>query len=98
MSVPAGSGGEGRILAAEHEVAAHAGGQVEHDVDVGGADPLDDLAVERRVAAALAGLGVADVDVDDRGAGPGGLDRRVGDLLRRDRARARSARPCRRRP
>ena len=33
---------------------------------------------------ALAGLGVADVDVHDRGAGLGGVDRRVGDLLGRD--------------
>ena len=46
------------------------GGGVDDDVDVGGPDPLDDLAVERDVARALAGLGIADVDVDDRGAGP----------------------------
>ena len=61
------------------------GRQVEDDVDVGRADPLDDLAVESRVATALAGLRVADVDVDDRRAGARGLDRRVGDLLGGDR-------------
>src|SRR5919107_271272 len=52
--------------AAEHEVAAHAGGQVEDNVDVRRADALDDLAVQRRVARAAAGLGIADVDVRDR--------------------------------
>ena len=35
--------GEGRFDAAEHEVAAHPGREVEDDVDVRGADPLDDL-------------------------------------------------------
>ena len=83
--MPAASGGSGASLAAEHEVAAHARGEVEDDVDVGGADPLDHRPVERRVAGALAGLRVADVDVRDRRARPGRLDRRVGDLLRRDR-------------
>ena len=73
------------VLAAEHEVAAHAGGQVDDDVDVRGADPLDDLAVVREVARAPAGLRVADVDVDDRCARARRLDRRVGDLLRGDR-------------
>ena len=83
MSVPAASGGSGALVAAEHEVAAHPGREVQDDVDVGGADPLDDRAVERRVAGAAAGVGVADVDVHDRRAGAGRLDRRVGDLLRR---------------
>ena len=68
--------GSGALGAAEHEVAAHPGGQVDHDVDVGRADPLDHLAVQLGVARALAGLGVAHVDVDDRRAGLGGLDRR----------------------
>ena len=66
-----------RLLgAAEHEVAAHAGGEVEHDVDLGVADALDDLAVELGAPRALAGLGVAHVDVHDGGAGRGRLDRR----------------------
>ena len=80
--MPAASGGSGASGAAEHEVAAHARGEVEDDVDVGRAHPLDDLAVERRVARALAGLRVADVDVRDGGAGARGLDRGVGDLAR----------------
>ena len=78
-------GRQRRLVAAEHEVAAHAGGEVQDDVDVGRADPLDDRAVERRVAGAAAGLRVADVDVRDRRARARRLDRRVGDLLGRDR-------------
>ena len=61
--------------AAEHEVAAHAGGQVEHDVDARRADALHHLAVEARGrAAALPVSRVAHVDVRDRGARPRGLD------------------------
>ena len=70
---------------ADHQVAAHAGGEVDQHVDVALADPLDDLAVERDVAARRAGLGVADVAVHDRRAGARRLDRGVGDLRRRDR-------------
>ena len=86
---------ERRVGAAEHEVAAHAGGQVEHDVDVGRAHALDDLAVQRRIARALAGLRVADVDVGDGGAGARGLDRRRRDVLRGRPARCRSRPSCR---
>ena len=71
---------ERRLGRAEHEVAAHAGGQVQHDVDAGGADALDHLAIELRIARALAGLGVAHMDVGDGGAGLGRFDRGVGDL------------------
>ena len=59
-----------RVLRVEHQVAAHAGGGVDDDVDVAGADPLHRLAVERDLARALAGLRVAHVDVHDRGARP----------------------------
>ena len=62
---PGGVGRKRRVAAAEHEIAAHAGGEVEHDVDVRRAHALDHLAVERDVAAALAGLGIAHVDVRD---------------------------------
>ena len=72
------------MLAAQHEVAAHARGQVEHHVDVGGAHALDHLAVQPRVARPLAGRGIAYVNVRDRRAGASRLDRGVGDLLRRD--------------
>ena len=70
-----------RVVRVEHQVAAHAGGGVDDDVDVGGPDPLDDLAVERDVPGALAGLWVADVDVDDRGPGACRGDAGLGDLL-----------------
>jgi hypothetical protein len=72
-----------RVLAAEHEVAAHPGGEVEHDVHVGGADPLDDRAVEGGVARARARVRVADVDVHDGRARARRVERRVGDLLGR---------------
>ena len=64
------------LVAAQYQVAAHAGGEVEHDVDARGADALDRLGVELGGAGALAGLRVADVDVHDRGPGLGGIDRR----------------------
>ncbi len=82
-----GAGGVERqrgLAGAEDDVAAHAGREVEDDVGAGVAHALDDLAVERQRARALAGLGVADMDVGDGGAGAGGLDRGLGDLLRRD--------------
>ena len=75
---------ERRVLAAQHEVAAHARGQVEHHVDVGGTHALDHLAVQLGVTRPLAGRGIAYVDVRDRRAGASRLDRGVGDLLRRD--------------
>ena len=74
-----------RVLRVEHQVAAHAGGGVDDDVDVAGADPLDRLAVERDLARALPGLRVAHVDVHDRGAGPRRRDAGLGDLLGRHR-------------
>ena len=52
MSVPRGVERQRLLGAAEHQVAAHAGGQVQHHVDVGAAHPLDHLAVERHVARA----------------------------------------------
>ena len=64
-----GIDGERRLGRAEHEVAAHAGREVQHDVDARGADALDHLAIELRIAGALAGLGVAHMDVGDGGAG-----------------------------
>ena len=43
MSVPPAIEWQRRLVAAEHEIAAHPGGQVEHDVDAARADPLDGL-------------------------------------------------------
>ncbi len=71
-----------RFDSAEHEIAAHAGGEVDHDVGARRADALDDLPVQRRIAAALARLRVPDVNVRDRSPGLGRLDRGRGDLLR----------------
>jgi hypothetical protein len=80
-------GGNGQRLLdrAEREVAAHAGGEVDHDVDIAGPDTLDDLGVQARVARRLTRERVAHVDVGDRGAGAGGGDAVVGDLLGRHR-------------
>ena len=85
MSVPCSFSGSGAFGRAEHHVAAHAGGQVQHHVDIGVADALGHLAVEDDVAARLAGFGVAHMAMDDRGTGLCGVDRRVGDLLGRAR-------------
>ena len=52
MSVPVGGRRQRRLGAAEYEVAAHAGGEVEHHVDARGADAVDDLACTARGRAA----------------------------------------------
>src|SRR5437764_249468 len=75
----------GSWLTIASRVAAHPGGQVEHGVGAGCPDPLDHPAVENRVARAGAGLRVAHVDMDDGRSRLRRLDRRVRDLLRRDR-------------
>ena len=77
--------GLGRLVVAHFEIAAHAGGEIDHHVGVAAADALDHFAVELDIAAALAGLGIAHMAMGDGGARLGRLDRRVGDLLRRDR-------------
>ena len=76
---------ERRLVAAEHEVAAHARRQVHDHVGAGRADTIDHLGVKLGIARTLAGGGIADVDVHDGSAGLRGLDRGRGDLLRRDR-------------
>jgi hypothetical protein len=83
--VGAGAGRQGGLGAAQHQVAAHAGGQVQHHVDLRRADALGDLAVECHVAGGLAGLGVAHVAVHDRRAGLGRVDGACGDLAGRAR-------------
>lgn len=70
-----------RVLArADFQIAAHARGQVQYHVDPGGADAVDDLAVQIDVAAAMTGFRVAYMAVDHGGAGPGRFDRGRGDL------------------
>jgi hypothetical protein len=50
MSVPTGLCGSGLFGRPEHHVAAHAGGQVQHDIDFGLADALGHLAVKCDIA------------------------------------------------
>ena len=75
--------GGARVGGIEDEIAAHAGGEVDDDIDARIADMRDRLAVERRVARGLAGLGVAHMEMDDRRALARRLERRIGDLTRR---------------
>ncbi|HRD62936.1 MAG TPA: hypothetical protein PL137_18695 [Nocardioides sp.] len=71
----------GRLLRIEVEVAAHPRRRVDDDVDVRLADPLDHLAVVRHLTRALAGLGIAHVDVHDGRSGARRGDAGLGDLL-----------------
>ena len=66
----------------EHHVAAHAGREIDDDVDPGIADAVDHLAIKRHGPRGLAGLGIAHMDMGDGGAGPGGFDRGLRDLPR----------------
>ena len=84
MSVPAASSGSGVSSPPSTRSPPMPAVRLRIDVHVRRADALDDLAVEPRVARAAAGLGVAHVDVRDRGTGPGRLDRGLGDRGRRD--------------
>src|SRR5699024_4640843 len=52
----------GRVLWVEHQVAAHAGGGVDDDVDPARADALDRLAVVGHLAGPLAGRRFAHMD------------------------------------
>jgi hypothetical protein len=62
------------------ERAADARRDVHDRVDPARADQLDRLAEQRRVARRMARRGLPRVQVDDRGAGPGGRDRGLRDL------------------
>ncbi len=85
MSVPSGSGGRGLSSPPSTRSPPMPAVRLMTTSSVRRADPLHDLAIVRRVTTAPAGLGVADVDVDDRRARARRLDRRVRDLRRRDR-------------
>ena len=74
-----------RAVRADYEVAAHASRQVDQHVGAAPADPFYGLAIKLEAPAALAGLGVSDVDVDDGRAGVRGVECSVRDLLWRDR-------------
>jgi hypothetical protein len=82
MSVPCSFTGKGGLDAAEHQVAAHAGGEVEHDIDIGRADALGDLAEQVAPARGGPGLGIAHMAMDDGGPGFGGIDGGGGDIPR----------------
>ena len=66
---------------ADGQVAAHARGEVDDHVGVGGPHPLDCGPVKLHVAGAAAGGRVPDVDVDDGRPGLGRLQGGGGDLL-----------------
>ena len=63
----------GGALGPDKEISAHAGGQVDDDIDPAGTDALDDLLIERHVARTLAGLGITDMAVHDGRTGLGCL-------------------------
>ena len=78
LGLGAARGGEALLEA--HAVAA-AGGDVDHDVG-GLLDHREELEKDLGVGGRAAVLGVARVQMHDRGAGLGGAERIVGDLLR----------------
>src|SRR5882762_1671068 len=84
--VAAGSRRVLQTMIADDDVAAHAAGEVDDDVDLALADALDDLAVVPGLHAECAGLGIANVDVNDGGAGVCGRDGGGRDLFGRDGA------------
>ena len=84
-AIRAGAEIEGLGARAHFNVAAHAGGEVDYDLLVLRPDALHHLGVVLDLARALAGRRLTDVAVDHGGAGAGGLEGRIGDLLRGDR-------------
>ncbi|MNT47874.1 hypothetical protein D3C72_1846220 [compost metagenome] len=77
--------GQGALDIAEHQVAAHSGCEVQHHVDIGRADAVGHFPVEIEPAGGGAGFRIANVAVDHGSTRLGRLDRRFGDLFRRDR-------------
>jgi hypothetical protein len=70
-----------QAMIADDDVAAHAAGEVDDDVDLALTDSLDHLAVVFRLHAERTRLRVAHVNVDDRSTCLGRLDRRGGNLF-----------------
>ena len=83
--VRAGPGRVRRAVRPDDQVAAHPGRQIEDHAAVPLADPFDDLAVQVATAASRPSVWFAHVNVHDRGACCGRVQRRRGDLLRSDR-------------
>ena len=71
---------------ADADVAAHAAGEVDDDIDAAFADALDDLAIVAGGHAEGPRLRIAHVNVDDGGAGARRRECRIGDLRRADGA------------
>ena len=74
-----------RVVVVVLEACARAGREVDQHVGAACPDALHHFAIERAVHARLGGLGIAHMNVHDGGAGLGGVDRGVRDLLRRHR-------------
>jgi hypothetical protein len=73
------------IVVARDETAARPGREIDDQVGLACPDPLDHLPVKLERHRGRPGLRVAHVDVGDRGARLGGVDRGGRDLLGRDR-------------
>jgi len=70
-----------RVIGGRHEARSRPGGEIDDDVAAAAFDPVDDFSIERDVHAGPRRLGIAHVDVNDRRARLGGIDRGLGDLL-----------------
>src|SRR3954452_4172346 len=76
-----------RVVRAWREAAARAGRQIDNDIRAAGADPVNRFGVVRALHAGQTGLRIAHMDVHDRRAGLGGIDRGRGNLFRGHRHR-----------
>jgi len=76
-----------RVLLARHEHRAGAGGEVDDHIAPAVADALDHLAIKFEFHAGASGRRIAHMDMDDRGASLGGVDRLLRNLHRGDRDR-----------
>ena len=85
--------GERRVLRPDHQVSAHAAGEIQDDCGFASLILVDDLAKQGRIAAAGAGLRIPHVQMHDGGAGGMGVERRGGDLRPASRAHEDSSPP-----
>ena len=70
-----------RLGSVKHQIAAHAGGQVQDHIGAAVANALGDFAVKRKVARRLAGFGVAHMAMHHGRARLGGINGRCRNLL-----------------
>ena len=71
------------VVGAQVKIAAHASREVDDDVGLAVAHPVDDLPIEFDITRGLAGFRLAYMDVRDRCASLGRFDRRRRDFRRR---------------